>query len=103
MTPEQIVKENFQGLDELIQDKELLQFYKDLIVTCIKEYSKDATEGCEHWIDESLELEYRNKELIDFLNEFWDKSNFVSDEDVSFITTCTDLVIELEELKNNKK
>jgi hypothetical protein len=38
MTPEEIVNENFQGLDELIDDKDLLSFYKDLIVTCLEEY-----------------------------------------------------------------
>ncbi len=38
MTPSEIVQENFKGLDELIEDKDLLEFYKDLIATCMEEY-----------------------------------------------------------------
>lgn len=37
---EKIVQENFEGLGDLIDDKDILQFYKDLIVTCMMEYSK---------------------------------------------------------------
>lgn len=36
-TPEEIVQESFRGLDELIKDPELRDWYKRLIVTCIKE------------------------------------------------------------------
>ena len=44
MEAEQIVKENFQGLDKLIADKDLLIFYKGLILTCIEDYSNDLIE-----------------------------------------------------------
>lgn len=39
-TARQIVDENFKGLDDIIEDKDLREWYKDLIVTCIEEYAK---------------------------------------------------------------
>ena len=48
MKAKEIVEENFRGLDELIDDKDLSEFYKDLIVTCMEDYS-----------------ESKNKELIE--------------------------------------
>jgi len=38
-TAEEMVKENFQGLDELIKDKDILHFYKELIKTCLIEFA----------------------------------------------------------------
>lgn len=40
-TPEDIFKENFEfGLQELIADKDIYLFYKDLIITSMEEYHK---------------------------------------------------------------
>jgi hypothetical protein len=38
-TAEEIVKENFHGLDSVIEDKSILKFYKGLIVTCLEGYA----------------------------------------------------------------
>jgi len=38
---EEIVKENFHGLDSIIDDKAILYFYKGLIVECMKGYAED--------------------------------------------------------------
>lgn len=37
---EKIVQENFEGLNDLIEDKDVRQFYKDLIIVCMEEYVK---------------------------------------------------------------
>ena len=37
-----LVDENFQGLAEFINDKEIFEWYKSLIVTCIKENTREA-------------------------------------------------------------
>jgi len=37
---EQIVEENFKGLDSLIDDEDICQWYKQLIVTCMQEYAE---------------------------------------------------------------
>jgi hypothetical protein len=38
---EEIVEENFKGLYDLIDDKDIVNFYKDLIVTCMEQYHRD--------------------------------------------------------------
>lgn len=40
---EKIVEENFKGLNELIEDEDLLYFYRELIKTCIEGYSEPLT------------------------------------------------------------
>lgn len=56
MTPEEIVKENFKGFDDIIKSKTLRDWYKDLIITCLEHYAaeKDA---------QIAALELRLKEL----------------------------------------
>jgi len=39
-TAEQIVEENFKGLDDLIKDKELVHFYKGVIKECLKRFAE---------------------------------------------------------------
>jgi len=39
LTAEEMVNENFKGLDSLINDEDLCQWYKDLIKTCLEEYA----------------------------------------------------------------
>ncbi len=40
MKAEEIVNENFQGLDDLIEDSDLRQFYRSLIIECMEEYAR---------------------------------------------------------------
>jgi len=49
---EEIVEENFKGLDSLIDDKDILQFYKDLIVTCLLEMEPE--EISDDWIEKEF-------------------------------------------------
>jgi len=44
ITSQQIVEENFKGLDELIEDKDLLYFYKSLIATCLDGFGESIIE-----------------------------------------------------------
>ena len=39
LTAEEMVNENFKGLGSLINDKDLCQWYKDLIKICLEEYT----------------------------------------------------------------
>ena len=43
-TAEEIVKENFKGLKDLIDDEELLIFYKKQIKICLIDYAKQQQE-----------------------------------------------------------
>ena len=58
MKAEQIVKENFQGLDKLIKDKDLLVFYKILILNCIEDYSNELIEENTKMRKESMEVDH---------------------------------------------
>ena len=40
LTPAKIVELNFKGLDSLIEDKDLLNFYKALMETCLEGYGE---------------------------------------------------------------
>lgn len=40
---EQMVEENFKGLADYIKDPDMLQWFKDLIVTCMEEYASQPT------------------------------------------------------------
>lgn len=55
-TAKEIVEENFKGLDELIKDKDLLLFYKDLIETCMEGYTLEFAK----WIDSEYEMTWEN-------------------------------------------
>ncbi len=49
-TARQIMEENFKGLASCIKDKDLLYFYKELIVTCIEHGSSGESEAVEFFI-----------------------------------------------------
>jgi len=44
MDAKEIVNENFKGFDDLIEDIDLREFYKSLIVTCMEEYSQSQAQ-----------------------------------------------------------
>lgn len=48
ISAEEIVEENFKGLKDLIEDKDLLDWYKRLIVTCMEEYHSQFTPADNH-------------------------------------------------------
>lgn len=43
-TIQEIVEENFKGLDDLMVDKELVTWYKSLIIECIRSYAEDVVD-----------------------------------------------------------
>lgn len=43
-TIQEIVEENFKGLDDLMVDKELVTWYKSLIMECIRMYAEDVVD-----------------------------------------------------------
>lgn len=81
MTPQNILEKNFNGLDELIKDKDLLLFYKDLIVTCIEEYHNNKSENRIEELKQALsgvggtitKLKEENQELLNEQGELFTK------------------------------
>lgn len=60
MKAQQIVEENFKGLDEFIKDKDILYFYKSLIVTCMEGFTEEVLDEL---ANQSQEMLYeRNKD-----------------------------------------
>ena len=57
MTAEEIVNENFKGLDSLINDKDLCQWDKDLIKTCLENYHKSRLKEIMP-MDEEIQKEF---------------------------------------------
>lgn len=43
-TPKEIVEGNFKGLSDFIDDKDILEWYKQLIEVCIEQYSENLKE-----------------------------------------------------------
>ena len=60
-TAEEIVEENFKGLSDFIRDVELLNWYKRLIVVCIKEYANQS-----RWISVSDRLPENRSYVLSF-------------------------------------
>lgn len=69
------VEETFKGLADFIDDKEILQWYKDLIVTCIEHYKQaDATIDKEALREEFCEeFMTQNKPWDEIFDWFWSK------------------------------
>jgi hypothetical protein len=67
MTAQQIVDENFKGLDDLIEDPDLRQFYRDLIVECINGYAQQDAQQRYEKAMEFLDLDIAELENIDGL------------------------------------
>jgi len=42
MRTREIIDENFKGLSQFIKDKDILEWYKCLIATCMSEYAREA-------------------------------------------------------------
>lgn len=62
-TPEQLVEENFKGLSDFIKDKDILHWFKNLIIVCIEDYHsqslpdsnvEDKIQKAISWCDEGL-------------------------------------------------
>ena len=60
-TAEEIVKENFKGLKDLIDDEELLIFYKKQIKICLIDFVKQQQEIA---VDKALEMASENAVVI---------------------------------------
>lgn len=94
MTPKQIVKENFKGLNELIKDKELRRFYRDLIEICLIEYGKQSVINA---IPENdLNIANYDFRLDDIVNRLYDLINIASTNENKVIY---DVIGQLETIK----
>lgn len=54
MKAQQIVEENFKGLDEFIKDKDILYFYKSLMVTCMEGFTEEVLDELANQSQEML-------------------------------------------------
>lgn len=68
---EEIVNDNFKGLSDLIEDNDVLQFYKDLIVYCIEGY----------YTSKLSQLAQENMPSDEEIDKIWNDNIFEVDED----------------------
>ncbi len=67
ITADEIVKENFKGLDDIIEDEDILYFYKELIKTCLTDFTASQTEPLLKRIEDLEKENEKLKEVADLL------------------------------------
>ena len=80
----EIVEENFKGLDELIEDKELIYFYKSLIATCMNGFAEQFIDLAAEKAETQMFYKNRNKRWQKIVGEYeFDPLDFEHKTEVS--------------------